>query len=496
MYFTINAILKIFYMNINLFIFITFLNIVKNYIVLPIKTNKISSDNTRIKEENEIELILSIINSDIIYSSISFGTPDSSIDFYFSMEQYPTSINQNICFKDSLSSYNQLNSQSFQKIKNDLFSEKCSFFKDLNLTENITINSFFFYLNKDNSENDFIDNFNGLKYLKERNKYCGIIGLSRYPYNSDLNFNSFIYNLKNKNYINSFSFGFFFFNDKKEKNVEGENEDIYDGFLIAGITYDDNIDIFDTNLQCTIYAEEGSLNWAINFERIFYYQKINETVEYISTNNTKVEFIIDLNYIISDEQYYEDIKKYYFQKFFENNTCYEEKSVINGKFIYMITCNLNFKENMKKFPEIYFYSEQLFFAFNLNEEDLFYQYNDKIYFLIVRKEEVINYWKIGKIFLKKYPLIFDYDKKIVSYVYLKKEWNPTKKVKNKEHLINTNNDKDNNFNKGYSIYIFLIIGIIIGIFIGRRIWNKNKKLKANELEEKYKYFDSENKSNK
>ena len=36
------------------------------------------------------------------------------------------------------------------------------------------------------------------------------------------------------------------------------------------------------------YAEEGTLNWAINFERIFYYENINETLEYINTNNTNI----------------------------------------------------------------------------------------------------------------------------------------------------------------------------------------------------------------
>ena len=33
--------------------------------------------------------------------------------------------------------------------------------------------------------------------------------------------------------------------------------------------------------------------------------------------------------------------------------------------------------------------------------------------------------------------------------------------------------------------------LIIGIFIGRIIWNKNKKLKANELEEKFNYLINE-----
>ena len=39
-----------------------------------------------------------------------------SIDFYFSMEKYLTSINHNICFKDSTSSYYPKNSETFKNI--------------------------------------------------------------------------------------------------------------------------------------------------------------------------------------------------------------------------------------------------------------------------------------------------------------------------------------------------------------------------------------------
>ena len=228
-----------------------------------------------------------------------------------------------------------------------------------------------------------------------------------------MNYQNFIYNLKKYKYINSYSFGFFFFGENNKYNKEKNAKENYDGFLIAGATLDDNIDIFDSNIPCSVYAEEGSLKWSIYFERIFYYEKIKDNLEYISTNNTKVEFIIDLNYIISDEIYYQDIKKYYFQKFFDNGTCFEEQSIKNDKYTYIIICKSNFKEKMSSFPNIYFYNEQLFFAFSLNHEDLFYEYNNKIYFLVIRKESIDDYWQIGKIFLKKYPLMFDYDKKIL-----------------------------------------------------------------------------------
>ena len=475
MYFRINV----------LCIIISLLKISKTYIILPFKTTNILPNDNNFKNENHIEQFLSMINKQKIYTSISCGTKQNTIDFLFSMDQYISTINKNI-YENNF--YNRI-SQNLNKISDGLHIEKCSIYNDLNLTENITINSLLFYKSE-------IENKDFIKEKNIDNKYCGIIGLSRYPWNSNYNFKSFIYNLKNNNYINSYSFGFFFFDENNQQKIEYDNQETYDGFFIAGITPDENIDIFETNLMSNAYAEEGSLNWVINFERIFYYENINDSLEYIEINNTKVEFIIDLNYIISDEEYYQGIKKYYFQKFFDNNTCYEEKSRYNGEYIYMIICKLIFKNNMKNFPSLYFYREQLFFAFNLNYEDLFYEYNDKIYFLILRKEHINNYWQLGKIFLKKFPLIFDYDKKIVSYVYLKKYWNPTKSKKNDNRVMKDINSKNKNINKGIILYILLIIGIIIGIFIGRIIWNKNKKLRANELEEKFKYLDNENINNK
>ena len=58
------------------------------------------------------------------------------------------------------------------------------------------------------------------------------------------------------------------------------------------------------------------------------------------------------------------------------------------------------------------------------------------------------------------------DKKIVSYVHLNKGWNPKKNNKNLDKLLkDKTNNKKKNINKEYTIYIFLLIGIIIGIII-------------------------------
>ena len=81
---------------------------------LPFKYIHIAPNDNIIKYKNEIEKILSILNKEIIYTSISLGIPSTSIDFYFSMEKYLTLINKNICFKNSKSSYNPKNSERFK----------------------------------------------------------------------------------------------------------------------------------------------------------------------------------------------------------------------------------------------------------------------------------------------------------------------------------------------------------------------------------------------
>jgi len=499
MFFIIND--KINFFSVYMLTFLSLYKIINNYIILPFKITNISFSEINGKFDDPVQEFLYKINFNKIYTPISFGTPKNTIDFYFSMNEYISSIGLNSCLKNSESSYSPYNSQSYKKIfennnqENEnyksyiLSNEQCTVFKDLDLTDNITFNSFEFYL-KDSEDNDNDNNDS----LIDSNKFCGTIGLNRFPASNYFNKKSLIYTLKQNKIINSYSWGLFFFNPDKLYNVDDDTQDEYDGFFIAGATLDDNIDIFNTELVCNVYAEENSLYWTFYFDRIFYYETINNKTEYVCTNNTKVELVIDLNYIISDEQYYKDIKKIYFQKFFDNNTCYEAKTYNKEEgYTYMIICDLNFKSNQRSFPGVYLYSEQLFFAFNLYSKDVFYEYNNKIYFLIVHKESVKDFWRIGRIFLKKYPFMFDYDKKLISYVHLKKTWKPKKSTNNHNNKNEQNNDNKNNSKfKEFIIYGLLFIGIIIGLFIGKRIWNKNKKLKANELEERYQYMNKEN----
>ena len=184
------------------------INSSNNYIVLPFKTTNIPINNINKISDNPIEDFLSKININKIYTSISLGTPENNIDFYFSMNEYITSIDLNSCLINSKSTYNPSYSKSFKNIQNlnnfKLSNEQCSIYNDLNLTDIITFNTFEFYLRENGND---INNLN----LIELNKYCGTIGLRRFSSNSIFDKDSFIYNLKKNNIINSYSYGIFFF---------------------------------------------------------------------------------------------------------------------------------------------------------------------------------------------------------------------------------------------------------------------------------------------
>ena len=111
------------------------INSSNNYIVLPFKTTNIPINNINKISDNPVEDFLSKININKIYTSISLGTPENNIDFYFSMNEYITSIDLNSCLINSKSTYNPSYSKSFKNMQNinnlKLSNEQCSIYNDL-----------------------------------------------------------------------------------------------------------------------------------------------------------------------------------------------------------------------------------------------------------------------------------------------------------------------------------------------------------------------------
>ena len=476
-----------------------------NYIILPIKfTNpklNITEDNGSF---NYVTKLLAQIDKNRIYTKIKMGEPKKDIIIFLSMEDLYFGILKDYCPKEAISEYNPYFSNTFE-INNsvsfpisDLFQAKIgndtiSFYNDSKLKEKLEITFDFLIANKTQNDNDdFIPD-----------SYCGKLGLLKkyfYPYL----YSNFIDNLKKeKKIINSYQWGIFFFDKEKSYNIDEEIQKEYDGFYIVGLTKNDYLNFFRTNDITSVYQSmTKSSNIGGKFDKIYY---IYSKEEIVCHNELNFEINIDHNYILCSKDYYDNIKKHYFKEYLENNICQELYSFLYiGSRQYMIICNSTIKESLKNFPNIYFVHKELNFTFNLDYKDLFIEINDKIYFLAIYREGYSIIWNFGSLLIKKYSFMFDQDSKSLYFIRLKKYENypiePNKGTTDNSTDNSTDNkdvpkeeDKKSFWSKYKEyilfggLFIFLIIGAILGYIFGRKIWEKHRKTRANELDDNYEY---------
>ena len=465
-----------------IFFFLTLLNNVNNYIILPFKSNniKISFNDDAF---DMVKDFLSEMNKNQLYTLIPFGNPQKYIEFYFTMEKTIYSVLSNFCPEGTFSSYSPYFSKTFKNLSKESFSfdniidgyraeDNCSFYNDFNLTESIIIDQFEFILGNNSSP--------GYKNM-EPDKFCGSLGLVKNPNEFYLFAKNFISYLKEERIINSYSWGIFFFDKEKSYNIDYAIQNKYDGLYIAGISQDDYLNLFKTTNITSVYSSKT--NNFISLNKIFFYDSPKNRTEYLISNDTEIELVLDNNYIIVGIEYYDKIKQVFFNKYLDNKICYENSTVKKNEIrYYMIICDSSFKSNIKQFPTLYLYSRDFSFTFNLGYNDAFLELNNKIYFLFIGKGVSDSVWTLGKNFMKKYPFIFNQDQKTIQFVHLDKYGDQNEKA---------NDKKNSNVWEKFRIYfiiLLIIIAVIFGIFIGKIIWKK-RKTRCNELsdEENYEY---------
>ena len=454
----------------------------KNYIILPFNSMNLNLNlDEHLNAFNQVESLLIELSKNQIYTKLPIGNPPKNVDFYFTMDSTIYGILSGYCPEGSYSSYNPYISQNL-KMKSGYFisigsinnaaivEDNCTIYNNLNLTRKREIELEF-----------LLGNYSSFLYSnRDNNKYCGRIGLYKSTVRTYSYAKNFIKYLNKEKIVDSYSWGIFFFDKENSFNVDDSILKQYNGFYIAGITSKDYFDIFKTTNILNTHTIDNNINL-----KIFFFEFENNNNEIVCSDNSLGYFLLDYNYIISGKEYYDNIQRIYFQKYIEDKICEEKVSykTYEGRTI-MIICNLTFKKYLNSFPTLYFHSRELSFTFNLDYNDLFLESNDKIYFLIVYKEMLKPVWKLGKIFMRKYPFIFDQDKKTISFVLNK--FLEQKGVTEKNYLKTF---------KDFCLYSLLFVGIFIGLFIGRRLWNKHRKLKANELEDNFDYT-SQNKNTK
>lgn len=420
-------------------------------IVLPFKT---------ISNNNESNSSFNIHN--YIYSNILIGDLNQSMDVFYSSNDHSYFLDEESCkgenyYFNNYSSYN-ITPQNYIDIEGDEDEDS----KAIKINETI-----YLYTNLNLSKIIEIKNFPLLIRKSQiiTPKLCLLIGLL-FRTQGTLKIINFIEQLKHFNLIDNLAWTMKYISENEGLLIIGSEPHIYDP-----LNYNESH--LRTSKPRII---EYSNNWNINVNKIFSGNNlISINIFCIISQENK--------YIMGNKEYNNSIVNEFFGEYLNKNICFYHHDSFNQNYYY---CNKNLfsKKDINKFPELCLLIIDLEENFVFSGEELFYEEKDFYYFKIYFNDFSQGSWLIGKMFLKKYQLIFNHDKKIIGYYKIKDD------ESNEEEKKKTSLSKTKNVNNMIFILVILLIIllIIIGILLTKLYFsqlcsNKHRKKLVNELED-------------
>ena len=419
------------YLIVYIFILIINQSLINAYLKIPFKTYPIN----KIPKER--------LGNNYIYININIGLPNQKPkDIVIKQEKYQFYI-RNESYSSQTSKI--LSDENFE-VKNSI----CR--KGLYLMDNI-------YLDK-NTYNNISFILCTKSFADEYSYFDGEMGFNiGYEDKYDSNF---IRQLKANNIINNYIYSFIYENDEY-------------GYILIG-EYPHNINLnYNLYDKYSTYKEEN-LNWihAVKSEKN---QKWSITFDKISYSNSEL-FQIQRDCVISIENRFVISTFQYFNLF--RDIFGKKCKVYQFDFTYQIlACE---KDINKEFtPEITFFNKNLNMNFTLDYNDLFFDNGDSYYFLVATyADNDEGRWILGKPFLKKYLFLYNLDSKMVGFYH-----------KEKSSTIDNNNETNkskSSFNASILINVILVIVIIALFIILYHYYLKKRRIRANELEDKFNYI--------
>ena len=426
-------------------------------IIIPFKT----VHNT---ESNYIKSLLQYQ----IYTKLDIGTTRQTAYIAITTDNYIFAIESSIInetfysakkstsYKNNSSIYYYTDKRDSRMKSGDVLNETFYFSDSIyKINENMYNNIMFNYITElsqgfSGLDNGYIDN--------NINLISGIIGLQITRYYSQRDEIIFMKSLKNIDAIDKLVWSIYYLNDNE-------------GYLLFG-EYPHE---YNNNYNEDDYKKINCIT--VDYEYYWYFIFTDIKIGDNKINEFRTaQYAPQLGLIIGTNEYREIISNY-FANFTKSNNCFLNTFKYKNEEYSYYECDKNI--NIDDFEPITFIIRDAECTFSLDKEDLFVDYNNKKYFLVIFQKSNNQIWKLGKPFVKKYYFAFDQDnKKILSYGLFKSNNNG-----------NNNNENDNNNNIGIKILIYASIAIlgilvvILGIFLGKKIFGKKKKKKANELED-------------
>ena len=320
----------------------------------------------------------------------------------------------------------------------------------------------------------YIDKFKNITFS------CGKTGLKLPSYNINYKTNLISQIHEQTNNID-LSFSFKYTNNAPIKNINELNE----GLFIIGIqSYEKkkNTDIKSIYVSQLNFGKKSG--WKFDIYNIFIGN------EYFDFDELDIEINFDIDGIDITIDFYEKLNEYFFQPYYNNGSCVNEKINFQRNIIIYCYPDKFTKKDIDNFPTLNFFKNQINYNFTFTGNDLFQEIDDKIFFKMVTNTEIYQKDIIfGKLFLKKYQVIFNSDYKSLSFY----------KNNNNNNIINNNTDnstitfKSNKKEQILTSILFIFIGILIlifGIFLGRKFCNIKRRIHANELEDNNYVYES------
>ena len=459
-----------------LFLFITLFQIQLSYIVIPFKTFHPEFQSSQNIAENFLQENL----NNTIYIELELGNPPQKIPALLFSEEFGIFIINKKCrissnFNDIEKSSTFIKSElhknytyKFRTQKDMLLGSEVFKF-DINDNTKKQIILDFMYSPNLNEESSFKEE-NIEKHFGDDNNYeytCAGIGLRAEQYIGRDYESNFVRQLFYKEIIENNYFSIIYDENTKDKGIFliGVEPHIYD-----------NEKYEEKQLR---YINSKGRNflifWSLNPDKIFF--NINNQNINI-TNNLICSLEYNLGLIYGTKDYFDLIKQYFFDKLILEKKCHEE--IVNSAYTVFYCYN---KNDIKNFPTLNLYLQQFLFTFNLDYNDLFQEKSGKYFFKIIFDKNNRMQWKLGKPFLQKYTLFYDYDAKTVGFY--NQDLPGSKRGKKIWNVI-------------LNIFYVIIICVFgyVGFFYGKKAYDKVRKKRIYEIEDNYEYKgDENNKSN-
>ena len=404
-----------------------------------------------------------------IYTPLKIGTPSQTLLTFIKTE------NTLFLVKDDASFYNKTNygynpkiSSSFRNItaidwkyffyNYSIINETINFCKDESCKNLITFQNFQINLVPLES------------YDNKEKPVTGQLGFLLSSLNYGYDYLKTIIQLKNGGCINSYKISIKYKDEHKGFITFGEYPHIYDP------------NNFKENQKLTAFMKNDKLDYylyhRLKMYKIYFYNG-TEIVSFL-TKNLEIKFYFEYGIILGPMNYYNKIKEIFFDKY--DNICTQNDINVGNTNLSVYSCQTN-NFNIKEFPSLYFYNNDMNYTFELNYNDLFYKNGDEYIFLIAFDTDSFDeFWKIGKPFFKKYQLTFDFDTKTISYYNTK---------------IKRESEEDGTGKIILIVFIIIICAgtlVAVGYFFGKKL-NETRKKRANELGDDFDYNGRNNENN-